>query len=69
MNDRLPLGTLVKLDKDARGMLLIIGYDPVTSDGSRSDYAGVLYPEGYYDNGVVGFNNDDVECIVGGDGR
>ncbi len=66
MDKLLPIGSVVKLDKDSELLYMIVGYYPYENDKDIVyTYSGVFYPTGIVnDNSFVMFNDSIIEEIV-----
>jgi len=59
----IPNGTVVLL-KEGTKRLMVVGWYPVSEDGTKYDYMGIFYPEGFIDlENVFLFNYDDIDKI------
>lgn len=65
MYDFLPIGSIVKLEKDELFEFMIIGYLPIDKDyNTQYDYCGVVYPQGLcYGDNMILFNKDEIEIV------
>lgn len=66
MNDILPVGSIIKLEKDAPAAIMITGYFPIENkSGKNFDYSGVIYPEGLNSSlNLLLFNKEDIEVVL-----
>jgi len=59
----LPNGSVVLL-KEGTKRLMVVGWQPVTEDGTKYDYMGTFYPEGFIDlENIFLFNHEDIEKL------
>lgn len=66
MNDILPVGSIIKLEKDAPAAIMITGYFPIENkSGKHFDYSGAIYPEGLNSSlNLLLFNKEDIEVVL-----
>lgn len=66
MDELLPIGSIVKVEKDTWIQLMIIGYYPFNEeDETIYHYTGVLYPYGIEDeHSFFVFNTEDITDVV-----
>lgn len=66
MNDILPVGSIIKLEKDAPAAIMITGYFPIENkSGKHFDYSGAIYPEGFNSSlNLFLFNKEDIDLIL-----
>ena len=68
MDKLLPIGTIVRMEKESKFLFMIVGYMPQNTEGEMRDYATVRYPMGVFDSRVFFFMNhkDIVEVVYQG---
>lgn len=66
MSKFLPVGSIVKLDKNAPTAIMVSGFCPVENEsGKKFDYSGVIYPEGFNSSlNLFLFNKEDIDLIL-----
>lgn len=65
MNKLLPIGSVVKMQKDDKYSFMIVGYFPQNKEGEMRDYSAVRYPMGVYDSRVFFFiNHKDIATVL-----
>ncbi|MBP3593855.1 MAG: DUF4176 domain-containing protein [Lachnospiraceae bacterium] len=65
MERLLPIGSIIKLDKESKICFMIVGYFPTNKEGDTRDYSAVRYPMGAYDSRVFFFiNHKDITEIL-----
>ncbi len=65
MDKLLPIGTIVRMEKESKFLFMIVGYMPRNNEGEMRDYAAVRYPMGVFDSRVFFFfNHKDIEEVV-----
>ncbi len=66
MNELLPIGSVVKLDKDSKIDFLIIGYYLVDEESNTCyQYAGTVFPSGLTESSKLFlFNHKDITDVL-----
>lgn len=64
--DLLPLGSVVKLKKSKNDTLTMIKDKYIKSDniGRFVEYAGVVYPDGQFEDISIYFNSEDIKEVL-----
>ena len=62
----LSLGTVVKLKESEALYFMVIGYYPVEQETEQLfEYSGLLYPQGFLNQGhIYMFNSQDIDSVV-----